>query len=101
MKTETGIRSLIRHPSAFAPVVMSLTALAVVVGYVAVHGVAAQADEGAAARIWQLLVGAQVPVVALFLIKWLPRAPRAASCVLALQLVALLVAAAPVYLLHL
>jgi hypothetical protein len=40
-------------------------------------------------------------VVAFFVIKWLPKVPRAALCVLALQLVALLIAAAPVYFLHL
>ena len=101
MNTKDDIRGLIGHPSAFAPVVMSLTAFAVVMGYVLINGVVRQADEGAAAHIWQLLVGAQVPVVACFVIKWLPKAPRAASCVLALQFAALLIAAAPVYLLHL
>jgi peptidoglycan/LPS O-acetylase OafA/YrhL len=80
---------------------MSAAAFAVVVGYVLIHGAAREADEGAAAHIWQLLVGAQLPLVAFFVIKWLPRVPRAALCVLGLQLAALLVAAAPVFFLHL
>jgi MFS superfamily sulfate permease-like transporter len=101
MNTKNDLRGLIVRPSALAPVVMSLAAFAVVTGYVVTYGVARQADEGAAAHIWQLLVGAQVPVVAFFVIKWLPKVPRAALCVLALQLVALLIAAAPVYFLHL
>jgi len=83
------------------PITMSLAAFALVVGYVFVHGVTRQPDEGAVAHIWQLLVGGQLPLVAFFVIKWLPRAPQAALCVLALQFVALLVAAAPVYFLHL
>lgn len=101
MKTEIRVRSLIGHPSAFGPVVMSLVALAVVVGYVSIYGSVRQTDEGAAAHIWQLLVCAQVPLVAFFVIKWLPKAPRAVLCVLAMQIVALLIAAAPVFILHL
>ena len=101
MKTETDFRRLVGRPSAFVPVMMSLSALIVVVGYVAIYGTARQTDEGAAAHIWQLLVCAQVPVVAFFVVKWLPKAPRAALCVLAMQLVALLIAATPVFILHL
>jgi len=80
---------------------MSIAAFAVVAGYVLIYGGARQSDEGAAAHIWQLLICAQVPLVAFFVIKWLPRAPQAALRVLALQFVAVLVAVAPVYLLHL
>jgi len=101
MNPEPEVRSLIGRPSALAPIAMSLAAFAVVVGYALIYGTARQADEGAAAHIWQLLVGAQVPLVALFVIKWLPRAPRATLRVLALQIAALLIAAAPVYFLHL
>jgi hypothetical protein len=101
MKTENHVRGLIGHPSALAPVAMSLTAFAVVMGYVLIYGTARQTDEGAAAHIWQILVGAQVPVIAFFVIKWLHKVPRDALGVIALQVAALLVAAAPVYLLHL
>ncbi len=44
-----------------------------------------QADEGTAAHLFQLLMPAQVPIVAYFAIMWLPRAPRQALVVLALQ----------------
>ena len=56
-----------------------------------------EADEGAAAHIFQLLIVAQVPVGAFFAIKWLPQAPRQALLVLALQACAVLAAFAPVY----
>ena len=104
MNAKPDVGSLIRRPSAFVPITMSLAALAVVLGYVSIYGVdgvVRQRDEGAAAHIWQLLVCAQIPLVAFFVIKWLPRSPQAALRVFALQIVALLVAAAPVYFLHL
>lgn len=92
--------SMLKHPSAFLPVTMSLGALATVALFIAVHGTAAQADEGAAAHIWQLLMAAQVPFVLFFAIKWLPQSPRQAVPILALQVGAALAAMAPVFLLH-
>ena len=91
----------IKLPSAFLPLAMPAAALAVVLGHVAVFGAAREADEGAAAHLWQLLMAGQVPLVAYFAIKWLPRAPRSVLAVLALQGAAVLVALAPVYFLKL
>ena len=85
---------LIRQPSAYAPVAMSLVALALITGYVALFGAtrqAEQADEGAPARIFQLLMAAQVPIAAYFVVRWLPREPRQALAVLVLQVCAALV----------
>jgi len=91
----------IKRPSAFLPLVMSLTALGIVVGHIALFGVAREADEGTAAHLWQILMAGQVPIVAYFAVKWLPRSPGQALQVLALQAGAALVAMAPVFLLHL
>jgi hypothetical protein len=63
---------MLKHPNAFLPVAMSLGALATVVIFLAMHGAAPQADEGAAAHIWQLLMAAQAPIVLYFAIRWLP-----------------------------
>jgi hypothetical protein len=90
----------LKHPTAFIPIVMSLAALGIVLTYAVVVGTARQADEGAAAHLWQLLMAGQLPVIALFAIMWLPRDPRQALFVLALQFVAGLAAAAPVFLLN-
>jgi hypothetical protein len=79
-----------RQPSAFLPLIMSLAGLALVLAHVAVSGGGPEVDEGTAARLWWLLMAAQLPVVAFFAIAWLPRAPRHAVLVLALQVVALL-----------
>ena len=80
---------------------MSLAALAVVLAHVALYGAAREADEGAAAHIWQILMAAQLPLIAFFAIKWLPRTPGQALLVLALQACAALAALAPVFLLNL
>jgi hypothetical protein len=72
-------------PSAFLPLAMSLTAFGVVLGHIAVYGLVHEADERAAAHIWQLLMAGQIPIVAFFAIKWLPRAPMLSLRVLAAQ----------------
>jgi len=92
---------MMKQPSAFLPVAMSLAALAVVLGRVAVFGVVHEADEGAGAHIFQILIAAQVPVVAFFAIKHLPGAPKETLYVLAMQAGAALAAMAPVFFLHL
>src|SRR5215204_6447704 len=76
---------IIKKPSAFLPVAMSFAALATVLGHVAMFGVVREDDEGTSAHIFQLLMAAQVPIVAFFAIKRLPWAPRQALQVLALQ----------------
>lgn len=90
---------VLRRPSVFLPLAMSVAALVLVLGYVAVVGVAAahQADTGATAHIFQLLIAAEVPLVAFFAIKWLPRAPHFSLSVLALQALAVIAALVPVY----
>jgi hypothetical protein len=93
--------TMLRKPSAFLPLVMSLTALVLVLGHIALFGVVREADEGATAHLWQLLMAGQMPVLAFFAIKWLPRAPRPTLCVLSLQAGAVLASMAPVFFLNL
>lgn len=91
-----GFSTVIRLPSALLPMAMSVAALAVVVAHVALSGATHEADEGAAAHVFQLLIAAQVPLLAFFAIKWLPRAPGASLRVLAMQGAGILIALAPV-----
>jgi hypothetical protein len=88
---------MIRQPSGYLPMAMSLVALALVLGHILMFGIAREADEGAAAHMFQLLMVAEVPILAFFAIKWLPRFPRQALQVLALQAAAGLAALAPVF----
>ena len=93
--------TMIKKRSAFLPVAMSFAALATVLSHVIIFGVVREADEGAAAHIFQLLMITEVPIVAFFAIKWLPAYPRQALQVLALQAGAALAALAPVFFLKL
>ncbi len=76
---------VLKQPSAFLPLIMSLVVVAVGLREAAIFGWH-QPDEGAAAHLFQLLIPAEVPIVAYFAISWLPRAPRQALAVLALQI---------------
>ncbi|RZU41387.1 hypothetical protein [Edaphobacter modestus] len=88
---------IIRQPTAFVPIAMSLAALTLVLVTITVFGVAHQpSDEGTSAHIWQLLMAGQLPLLALFAIRWLPRAPKQTLYVLALQAGAVLASMAPV-----
>ena len=91
---------ILKQPSAFLPVAMSLAALATIAVHLGLHGTAPQEDEGAAAHIWQLLMIAQAPIMVYFAIKWVPESPRQALPILALQVGAALAAMAPVFLLE-
>jgi len=81
---------LLKQPSAWIPVLMSLAGLALLLGYLAYYALTRQPgvqqeDEGAAAHIWQLLMGGQLPFVAYFVIRWLPARTVDALKVLALM----------------
>jgi hypothetical protein len=89
--------AMIRRPSAFIPLAMSLTALSLLLGHIAIFGAVREADEGTTAHLWQILMVGQMPVLAFFAIKWLPRAPRQTLYVLALQAGAVLASMAPVF----
>ncbi|MGB2939511.1 MAG: hypothetical protein WBD38_04325 [Candidatus Dormiibacterota bacterium] len=93
--------STLKRPSALIPLAMSLAALSLALGHIAIFGVVRETDEGAAAHLWQLLMAGQLPIIGFFALRWLGRTPGPALLVLALQLVAGLAAAAPVYLLKL
>lgn len=83
---------------------MSSAALALLLGYLVLFGVQdvqVQTDEGTAAHLFQLLMGAQLPIIVFFALKWLPQKPKEAFLVLALQFLAGCLAFLPVYLLEL
>ncbi|HEY7806952.1 MAG TPA: hypothetical protein VIC34_07115 [Croceibacterium sp.] len=101
--------SAFRAPSAWAPLMLAAIALAMLGGYlitgphapniVVEHGVPRE-DEGVIAHLWQLLMLAQVVAIAVFLARWMPKAPRQAAAMLALQGLGLFAAALPVWLLE-
>jgi len=86
------VATLLRKPSGWLPLALSLAAIGLIVEHVAFIGVAPQADEVAEARIFQVLMLLDALVIGAFAVRWLPVAPKAASAVFALQL---LIAAIP------
>jgi hypothetical protein len=90
-------------------VILAAAALALLAGFWATgphaqnmvldHGVWRE-DEGVVARLWQLPMLAQLAAIAVFLLRWAPRAPRPALLMLALQVFAFLAAALPLWLLE-
>jgi hypothetical protein len=96
--------AIMKHPSAFLPLAMSLTAIGMLLGDLAIYGISHevhQPDEGTVAHLWQILMAGQLPIIAFFAIKWLPRAPRQAFYALAIQAGAVLASMAPVFFLGL
>jgi hypothetical protein len=89
-------------PSAWIPFVLSLLALLLIVGYAVLFGVEnnPSGDEGVPARIFQLLLTIQVPLIAYFGFKWLKKRPNEAVKVLILQITAALIPVVVVLLLE-
>jgi len=103
--TASPFRSL----TGWLPLILAAAAVALLAGFLLTgphapnivldHGVRRE-DEGAVARVWQLLMLAQLAAIALFLFRWVPRAPRQAMLMLALQACGLVAAALPVWLIE-
>ena len=96
--------STLKYPSAWVPIAMSVAVMLMLAGFfIANWGrpIVREPDEGVAAHVFQLLMGGQLPIIAFFAAKWLPRKPREALQVLAVQLFAGIIACAPVFILRL
>jgi hypothetical protein len=85
-------KSPLAKPSAWIPVALSLVALTMVLIHYAMYGIARETDAGTLARIFQLIMIAQVPFVGFGAIRWLPEDTRAGLIVLAVQIAAALAA---------
>ena len=95
------LAQMLKRPSAWAPLVMSGLALLTIATAFASSGLHRQMDEGEAAHIWQLLMAGQLPLIGYFALRWVRSAVRVGLLVLLAQLLAAVIAIAPVYLLRL
>lgn len=96
-----AVLSLLKRPNAFVPVAISGAFLIAFAIGIAEGRLVRQPDEGTAAHLFQILMPAQLLIIAFFAISWLPQKPKAALQVLALQAAAALTVLAIVYLRHL
>lgn len=95
------MNSTLRHPSAFLPIAMSLVALVLVLGNIILFGVTHEADEGAIAHLWQILMAGQLPVIAFFFIRYFLQQPKQVLFIVAFQIALALTVCSPVYFLKL
>lgn len=77
------------RPSAYLPLVMSSIAIGMVLIHAALYGIVPETDEGTPAHIFQLLMVAQVPVIAFFALRWFREAPASTTRILLVQFVAM------------
>ncbi len=88
---------ILKHPSAWIPVALSVATLVMILSHIAIFGVVHEIDEGTAAHLFQIWLLLEAFMVAFFAIKWLPQRPKQAFFVLVIQIVAVLLACAPVF----
>jgi uncharacterized membrane protein YoaK (UPF0700 family) len=91
------VRDLLRRPTGVLPLVISGGFLAILLSGLAQGTLVRQPDEGTAAHLFQILMPLQVIVIGVFAASWLPRNPRSAIGVLALQTAAFLAVLAIVH----
>jgi hypothetical protein len=86
----SDIKRVITDPGAWLPIVLALAALIDVVLFGFVLGPVRQpdGDEGTPAHVFQGLMVLVAVLIPVFAIRWLPRAPREAAKILALQILA-------------
>jgi len=95
------MNSIIKKPSAWVPIAMSLIMLAYIVFYLANYGIVYHEDEGAPAHLFQIWLVLEIFMVAFFAIKWLVRNPKPALMILAVQIMAALLPISIVFFLKL
>ena len=92
------MNSIIKNPSAWIPIALSLAVLASMLIYIGIAGAPTrQPDEGTAAHLFQIWLVLEALMVGFFAVKWLPQMPKQALLVLVIQIVAVLAACAPVF----
>jgi hypothetical protein len=74
---------------------MSLAAFTLFLVHLATYGVTKNADEGASARIWQVLMLGQAPIMAVYFLRGVSTDPAATLKVLALQITVAIALIAP------
>ena len=91
------VSQMIRRSLAWIPVAMSLAILAMVLTTIGISGAVRQEDEGTQAHIFQIWLVLEVVLVAVFAVEWVPRRPKQALMVLAIQILCAVAACAPVF----
>src|SRR4051812_2659358 len=96
------MESLIKKPSAWVPLVLSVLILLMELYFLAFAGPPQpEADEGAAAHLFQIWLVLEFFLVMFFAARWLPKKPFPALRILIIQIAAVLGGMFPVFYFHL
>ena len=90
---------LLKRPSAWIPIVLSLGIIAMLLVLLSINGVPTELpqDEGTAAHLFQIWLALEVGLIGFFAAKWLPRAPKEAAVILGIQILLVLAGMSPVW----
>ncbi len=96
------MKLLLKKPSAWVPIVLSLAALVAMLVSIAIAGVPArQPDEGVGAHFFQIWLVLETVLVLIFTAKWLPESPKQTILILILQIITILLPMSIVFFLNL
>ena len=96
------MKSLIKKPNAWLPIVLSVSALAAMLIYIEIAGVPTrQTDEGTGAHLFQIWLVLEVLMIGFFAVRWLSQTPKEALWILAIQIVSALLFVSTVFFLKL
>lgn len=89
---------IIKKPIAWLPIAISLLALTIMLIFIAMSGPPArQADEGTGAHLFQIWLTSELLMMTFFGFKYLPKEPKQALGILAIQIIAVVAACSPVF----
>ena len=77
-----------KQPNVLLPITMASIAPSIVLIFVGLDGITRKGSKGTAARIFQVLMLIQIPIVGFFAFNWIPHRPMRAIRVLGFQPVA-------------
>ena len=88
-----------KHPSAWVPIVLSITMLLIMVIIFSTSTVSLvrEADEGVGAHLFQIWLVLEIILIPFFAIKWLLQRPKDASLILVIQIILVFIVCFPVF----
>ena len=81
------MKSIIKKPSAWVPIVLPFIFFAYLVIYISIFGIVRQEDEGTGAHLFQLWLVLEPFMLGFFALKWFKSARKETLIILAIQIV--------------
>ena len=91
------MKSIIKKPSAWVPIVLPFIFFAYLVIYISIFGIVRQEDEGTGAHLFQLWLVLEPFMLGFFALKWFKSARKETLIILAIQIIAALLPVSVVF----